>query len=524
MARVTSSRDRSTRTRTQPVTSSQRRPVRQRNSNATVTNSSSRGSNSGSARVTRNQEGRRPPAPTTGRTDNVRVGPRSSGRAIPPAGGTNANSPRSQNQQAWTRDRGARAQLGRALQTGAQVFARATGIDAQAQAQARLNRAAAGTRGEGVREGRPRPEITRSNSGRATDGRIQPVSVRDVTNTPRGTRPRLTDGGRPALPPGRQGGATTTSRGGAVATRPEPRPRPGGRVVVDESPRLPAGRQGGAVTTSQGGSAVRSPGGAVSRSGVAGRLANTASAAGRSGAGRALGRAGLVGLALGAIQAGLASTDTKEGANVRRSMQEEQDFKNGIIKRWTGKGERPAASKPPVQLGRTGRGGSSQDLPLRGKAGPAVPSRLLRLAQQQGDDRPTPPPTTRSTRSAASGSGSTGSYRPAAPWSPRSPQRPAAAPSSGQSGNARTWDQFNPGRGTSRTNNPLIKKDDWLMGRINQREQASADAAVNEGRASRARYNVQASPAEYNVSEEEGKKRLKIAEEERRKKKEQQAN
>jgi hypothetical protein len=62
------------------------------------------------------------------------------------------------------------------------------------------------------------------------------------------------------------------------------------------------------------------------------------------------------------------------------------------------------------------------------------------------------------------------------------------------------------------------------MGRINQREQASADKAINEGRASRARYSVQASPAEYNVSEAEGTKRLKIAEEERRKKKEQQAN
>lgn len=48
-----------------------------------------------------------------------------------------------------------------------------------------------------------------------------------------------------ALPPGQRGGAATTSRGGALANREAPRPRPGGRVVVDESPRLPQGKPGG---------------------------------------------------------------------------------------------------------------------------------------------------------------------------------------------------------------------------------------------------------------------------------------
>jgi hypothetical protein len=55
------------------------------------------------------------------------------------------------------------------------------------------------------------------------------------------------------------------------------------------------------------------------------------------------------------------------------------------------------------------------------------------------------------------------------------------------------------------------------MGKLNQREQATADTAINEGKASKARYSVEASPAEYNVSEEEGKNRLKIAEEKKRK-------
>jgi hypothetical protein len=93
--------------------------------------------------------------------------------------------------------------------------------------------------------------------------------------------------------------------------------------------------------------------------------------------------------------------------------------------------------------------------------------------------------------------------------------RQSAAPATQPSG-TREWKDFNPGRGTSRTNNPLIQKDEWLLGKIKQREQASADAAVNSGKASPARYNVQASPAEYNVSQEEGEKRLRI----RRKKQE----
>ena len=87
-------------------------------------------------------------------------------------------------------------------------------------------------------------------------------------------------------------------------------------------------------------------------------------------------------------------------------------------------------------------------------------------------------------------------------------QAPAAAPAPMPKAVVNPPKQFNPGRGTSRTDNPLIKNDSWMMGKINQREQASADAAVASGKASPARYNVQASPAEYNVSQADGERRL----------------
>lgn len=241
MARVTSSRDRSKGRAKRPVTTSKGRPNRQRVSTAQVSSSESRATG-GTARVTRNQDARRPPS-GAGRVDNTNVGPKNTGRSLPAEGGSNAGSPRAQNQRAWTRDAGARAQLGRTVNAGVRMAARMAGVDRQSVAERKQAAAAQGTKGEGVREGRPRPEMTRTGSNSTASGRIQPVSVRDITN-----RPSQLTGSQAALPPGRQGGAATTSRGGATANREAPRPRPGGRVVVDESPRLPAGRQGGPLS------------------------------------------------------------------------------------------------------------------------------------------------------------------------------------------------------------------------------------------------------------------------------------
>lgn len=570
MARVTSSRDRSKGQAKQPVTSSARRPVRQRNSNATVTNSERRPSG-GTARVTSNADNRRPPS-GAGRRDDTNVGPKKTGRSLPSEGGTNAGSPRAQNQRAWTRDAGAKAQLRRGMTNLARSAARMAGVDRQSVAERKQAAAAKGSQGEGVREGRGRPEITRGSNPRSTQSsRIEPVSVRDVT-------PR-----RQALPPGQRGGDVAPNSRGAVANRQRPYPRPGGSVVVDESPTLPQGNRGGdlarrgrrmgSAQPQSGGSRVGNssqpwgsrarsssprvpssralppgkPGGPLVSGGArqtgGSAAASVARSAARSRGMDAAGKGNLAIAGLAAIQGAIASTNSKWGASVRRDMNEEQAFKDGIIKRWTqgvnvgdGRGRnfnRAETSAP----GRTGRGGTTADRELArreaakakdkkfGTRGPAIPSRLLQQAQQQ-NDQPQPTPT----RSQTTTSRSTGSYQAPRPSTPSLSQRPAAGASSGQSGAstaqptaAQKWSDFNPGRGTSRTNNPLIKNDSWLMGRINQREQASADAAVEAGKASRARYNVKASPAEYNVSEEEGLRRLRAKQEEEKKKK-QQAN
>lgn len=548
MARVTSSRDRSKGQAKQPVTSSARRPVRQRNSNATVTNSERRPSG-GTARVTSNADNRRPPS-GAGRRDDTNVGPKKTGRSLPSEGGTNAGSPRAQNQRAWTRDAGAKAQLSRGVNAGLRMAARMAGVDRQSVAERKQAAAAKGTKGEGVREGRGRPEITRGSNPRSTQSsRIEPVSVRDVT-------PR-----RLALPPSQRGGDVAPNSRGAVANREAPRPRPGGRVVVDESPRLPAEQKGGALARTGGQRALPGAGqtGVVNaefkaqpsprpgprgwpagveqwadRRSVAQARTNDA-AKGSTGPSR-VGRPGASAAAkvtAGGLRAGLAGGAIYAAADAalsplarRAGTALGQELKRRLTPQQAG-----------TATGRTGRGGTTADREIArreaakakdkksGTRGPAIPSRLLQQAQQQ-NDQPQPTPT----RSQVTASRSTGSYQAPRPSTPSLSQRPVAGAPSRQSGPstaqptaAQKWSDFNPGRGTSRTNNPLIKNDSWLMGRINQREQASADAAVEAGKASRARYNVKASPAEYNVSEEEGLRRLRAKQEEEKKKK-QQAN
>ena len=546
MARVTSSSDRAKRqARSNAVVrSSQGRPNRQRASTAQTTSSENR-PNNGGRRVT---------------TDAGRPS-----RTLPPRGGTSAGSPKAVAQRLTTKatqkasqdittlralaDNMRRNQARDARQIPADKSPKvryvppgganakpqgalppASGPSRREAAQSRADRAAAGSRGSEVRTGQPGrggalvsqrgPSVDRRQPrlGADTRGRgvrignsSQPwgeqptrqVQVRDVTG-----RPQLTGRNQASLPQGRPTRMETAQAKAANAA---------------------AGTRGEGVRTGQ-------PAGAANRMYGAGRVNAAVDRALRQGnAGRVAGRAGLAGLALGAIQAGLAATNTGWGANVRRYMQEEQDFKDGIIRRWTGGNSDQRRGNPPAQTGRSGRGGSSQDLPLRGKAGPAVPSRLLRLAQQQGDDRPTPSQPSRSTRSGASGSGSTGSYRPAAPGTPRSSQRTAAAAPSPQSSGssssgsgARTWDQFNPDRGTQFTNNPLIRKDDWLMGKLKERANAQNDQTGQAASKVGSKFSTESNSAteglkidekakaggdaaakEYNKLTEEQKKRLR---------------
>jgi hypothetical protein len=66
-----------------------------------------------------------------------------------------------------------------------------------------------------------------------------------------------------------------------------------------------------------------------------------------------------------------------------------------------------------------------------------------------------------------------GTARAAAP-AKQSTVRPSQAetrkPATGTAGKGQKWEDFNKGRGTSKTNNPLITKDEWLMSKIKGRE------------------------------------------------------
>jgi hypothetical protein len=65
----------------------------------------------------------------------------------------------------------------------------------------------------------------------------------------------------------------------------------------------------------------------------------------------------------------------------------------------------------------------------------------------------------------------------AAPAPRQSPVRPSQSQprsASGTAGTGRKWEDFNTGRGTSETNNPLIKKDPWLMSKLKEREDGQA--------------------------------------------------
>jgi hypothetical protein len=70
-------------------------------------------------------------------------------------------------------------------------------------------------------------------------------------------------------------------------------------------------------------------------------------------------------------------------------------------------------------------------------------------------------------------SGST-TATPAPRQSPARPSQAQPRSASGTAGTGRKWEDFNPGRGTSETNNPLMKNDSWLMSKIKEREDKQA--------------------------------------------------
>lgn len=533
--RVTSSRNRSRGRANQPVTTSRGRRNRQNASNTRVSQGSNGrpqypSPNNASNRVTNDRQ--RPPG------GNARVTRGAGARPeLPPAGGSTGNTSRAQNQAAWARDRGARAQLGRTLNTLAQGAARGLGLDPLSQAQNRLNRAAQGTRGEGVRvvgpgganpKGRPQlppgrtagslppgrpggalvnrpgnggslgtrpvngPLANRGSSALANrpnsapvDGRLVGVNVAEIRRRPRieGQRalppgqqvlpPGRSGGGgsRPSLPPGRPGGALANRPSGGSPNRPAlPPGRPGGALANRPSgggggssrPALPPGRQNGAAAGS--GAAARP---AAAGSGLTGRII------------RGGGALGIAGPLLTPVVQGIGRAAGQwVGRNVLLPMVDQYE-----------------SSRPGIQSDRERRRTIASQ---GGRQGPPVPERVRRgrPQQQQAPSRgggsvpaaePTPsysrPQAPASTNRPSGGSQS----RPQASSgtsTPASSQRPAAAAPSSQSGGSEgaSWkEKFNSGRGTSYTNNPLLRNDAYLMGKMKEREAKLPTGPVSDG-------------------------------------------
>jgi hypothetical protein len=105
------------------------------------------------------------------------------------------------------------------------------------------------------------------------------------------------------------------------------------------------------------------------------------------------------------------------------------------------------------------KGGKWQNSMFKGqRPSPGAPTRTASDGQSKRQD----------SQRASSGSvtPSSGSSRP----SPSRPSQAAPRTTTGAAKEGRKWEDFNKGRGTSETNNPLIKNDKWLMSKLKERE------------------------------------------------------
>lgn len=276
-----------------------------------------------------------------------------SGRALPAAGGTGGNSNRARDQ---------RKAMARRVQAGQQATV--------ARAWNRVT--AANARQDAIR-----------SQLKMTDGRVRYAPPKGEHY---GGQPKLPPSSQRALPQGRPGGALA-QRGGALQSsgprsvqgQPTSRgPRPGGRVVADETPRLPQGRQGGAVSQGQGGGAATSgrvtpvrvseaprpqvgggggrpslpggrAGGALSR--VGGAVSRAAAQAPKVG----LLGAGLTALALPGAVADVVRQTRRTGAAWNRMVSQQPNRRFNPGPKGTGDGSRSRIGGPMADIRGTGR-------------------------------------------------------------------------------------------------------------------------------------------------------------------------
>jgi hypothetical protein len=312
-----------------------------------------------------------------------------------------------------------------------------------------------------------------------------------------------------SLPPGKRGGdikpkggsLTTTEKGGSIRQRGGPlaKTSPVEQVKVKDlgkgSKQLPPGQSGGSLAANAS-NARRSTAALPAASSASRRQAASAkaqaAAQGSTGPNRVGQPAGAANRMYGANRVNAAVSRANQQAASSRLMRggtatavvgallnAPEEIRKGIRLAKDPKGTIQRASEEylrgdrPVSKAEARRSNKPQ------RQGPPVPARLKNAPPAPNLLSPTS--TARSANDAQASRSSAQREavggRTAAPATRQSVTRPSQAQprtSSGTAGTGRKWEDFNPGRGTSETNNPLIAKDSWLMGKIKQREEGQA--------------------------------------------------
>ena len=413
--KITSSSDRSKRQARSKATvrSDKGRKNRQSASTAKTTNSKDRKS-TGSARV------------TTSKSEQ---------KALPPKGGTSANSPKAQYQRGMTRD----AQAKQALTTVARGTSR---MVRRMNAQDKQEAAAKGTKGtrQRVATGTPdRPQLppavnrppAKGSSSATSSSKVEQVKVKDVTPAKRNVRgsssSRVLTSSRPA--------------GNGM-----PFQAADGRNIPLDKNGWPKGTerwadQGGKSNAPRTSNTPRLPG---AKGPLAGGL-----------------RGGLAGAAIYAAgDAVLGPVARKAGEALGKFAGSQQD------KPYMRQGEKQQPN--PNSSRRRVKGGDAESKFPMARRNAEIRTNRIKAATPDTKSANDGQRTRQAEQRRSSGSVT------AAPQPRQSSVRPSqSAPrtaTAGAGAKGSKWEDFNPGRGTSETTNPLIKKDSWLMGKIKQRE------------------------------------------------------
>lgn len=490
MAPVTSSSDRSKRQQRSKavVRSDKGRQNRQSVSKAKTTNDSNRPRTGASSKITKGEQRKV--------TNTAKVTRSSTERPqLPPRGGSSATSPKASSQRGWTRD----AQAKNALSTMAKGTMRTL---RRMSAEGKQSKAAKGKgpsgnvqalQGRGELAKRPSSAITPASktpagklatpagklattgSSSTTDTRIQRANVRVLDSQ----QSRLPAGGQKALPPGRSGGAVSRPSQGRSGATTDGRIE---RVSVREAQqrRLPGGKDKPQMTGSQN---ARLPAGRPTRREIAQAKLDRA-AKGTTGPNRVgqpgAARGALTGLRGGLVGAGVMAAGEaifgpvarKTGEALGNALKRQADGKGADYMR---QGDKQKANTGGVR--RRVKADSMQDKMSRAQRNAqyrqASLERTNRIKASIPDARQAPTTNDGQTNRQSSQRRSSGSMMSTPQGRQSSTRASQAAPrttTSGTGGQGRKWEDFNPGRGTSETTNPLIKKDSWLMGKLQQRE------------------------------------------------------